>query len=232
MNWVLIAVLLVMAFFIVRGYRKGFLHIVYSLVAWLIALVFVVWTMPYVNQFLAEKTAIQEKLGVVFEEAIQRKTEIEVLEGPEDKGDQISALGIILPESVIEDILDKTAGAADEFLESSGVYAELAGHLAELAVKGIAFLITLLAAWLVVQLISKLLGLVSKLPLIHGANQTLGLLAGAIYGLLIVWLFFCVATFGAASEFGTTVVSYIYESRLMTFLYENNLLLGLILLFF
>ena len=42
MNWVLIIVLLTLALCVIHGYCKGFLRIVYSLVAWLLALVFFV----------------------------------------------------------------------------------------------------------------------------------------------------------------------------------------------
>lgn len=38
MNWVLLLVLLILGYNIIRGYRKGFLRIVYSLVSWVIVL--------------------------------------------------------------------------------------------------------------------------------------------------------------------------------------------------
>lgn len=41
MNWVLLLVLLILGYNIIRGYRKGFLRIVYSLVSWVIVLTFV-----------------------------------------------------------------------------------------------------------------------------------------------------------------------------------------------
>lgn len=232
MNWVLILVLFIMVFSIIRGYRKGFLHIVFSLIAWLVALLFVTWTMPYINEYIVDHTMIYEKIEAGFEESIAQKAKEQTQSEVSENGNELTALGINLPESVVKNVLEKTAGVADEFMESSGIYAALAKSMAELVVKGIAFLTALFAAWIVVHIISQLLGIVSKIPIIKGANRSLGLLAGGVYGLIIVWIIFCVVTIGAASEFGAVIISYIYEDRFLTYLYENNLILTLILLFF
>lgn len=231
MNWVLVVVLLIIVLSVIRGYRKGFLHIVYSLVAWLLALVFVAWTMPYINNYIVEHTTIYEKIEASCEEIIGQKAKEQTQEEIMEKEDEFSALGINLPESVTQSILNKAAGAADEFMENSGVYAALAKSMAELVVKGIAFLTALFAAWILIRIISQLLGIVSKIPIIKGANRSLGLLAGGVYGLIIVWILFCIVTLSTAGEFGAVVVSYIYDDRFLTYLYENNLILQLILLF-
>ena len=52
MNWVLLLVLLILGYNIIRGYRKGFLRIVYSLVSWVIVLTFVTVATPYINTCL------------------------------------------------------------------------------------------------------------------------------------------------------------------------------------
>ena len=52
MNWVLLLVLLILGYNIIRGYRKGFLRIVYSLVSWVIVLTFVTVATPYINTYL------------------------------------------------------------------------------------------------------------------------------------------------------------------------------------
>ena len=47
MNWLLLAVVLTLAFFIVRGYRRGLLRMIYSMVAWIVMFVLVSWAAPY-----------------------------------------------------------------------------------------------------------------------------------------------------------------------------------------
>lgn len=231
MNWVSILVLLIMVVSIIRGYRKGFLHVVYSLIAWVIALLFVIWTMPHINEYLVEHTGVYGKIETAIEESIEKKVKEQTQAGINEKGEELTSLGIKLPDSVITNLLDKTAGTAGKLMENSGVYSVLAKSMAELVVKGIAFLTTLFAAWILVHIISQLLGIVSGIPVIKGMNRSLGLLAGAVYGLIIVWIAFCAVTLSAASKFGAVVVSYIYEDRFLTYLYENNLILTLFLLF-
>ena len=55
MNWVLLLVLLILGYNIIRGYRKGFLRIVYSLVSWVIVLTFVNVATAYINTYLMEQ---------------------------------------------------------------------------------------------------------------------------------------------------------------------------------
>ena len=62
MNWVLMLVLLVLVCCAIYGYTKGFLRIVFSLVAWVIVLVFVSWATPHVSQWIQENTTIYKKI--------------------------------------------------------------------------------------------------------------------------------------------------------------------------
>ena len=238
MNWVLIVVLLIMTLSVIWGYKKGFIHIAYSLVAGLLALLFVSWAMPHINHYVLENTSLYEKLETSIEEAItqraneQTQEEIDENQNKGEDEDEITSLGIKLPEAISRDILEKLKGTTDEFLENNGVYAALAKNMAELVIKGISFLTALVVAWILIQVVSKLLGVVAKIPIIKGANHTLGLLAGGVSGLILVWILFCVVALSTTSEFGATVVANIYDNRLLTYLYENNGILQVILLFF
>ena len=58
MNWLLILVILIIAGNIAWGIYRGFLRVVYSVVAWVLILVFVTWATPFVSEVLAEHTNI------------------------------------------------------------------------------------------------------------------------------------------------------------------------------
>lgn len=242
MNWVLIIVWAILAASAIFGYYKGLLRIAYSLVAWIIVLAFVAWATPHINLYLLENTSIYEKVEAHCEEVVCQSANEQVetaqlekeeeLTGQLETEMQLAELGVNVPESVIEGILEKTADATEAFLEESGVYAKLAEGLAHFVLKGISFLIALVSAWLLVHIISQLIGVASRIPVIKGVNRFLGLFAGAIYGLLLVWLGFYITALASAGEWGRVVVSYIYENPFLTFLYENNLVLTLILKYF
>lgn len=242
MNWILIIVLAVLALSAFVGYHKGMLRIIYSLVSWIVVLAFVSWATPQINLYLLENTVIYDRIEEYCEGTIRESsseqvemTQQEVEEAlVEELGseDLLANLGVSVPDSVMDGILEKTADATETFLDESGIYAAVAEGLATFILEGIAFLVALVLAWLVVHIISQLLGIVSKIPVIKGLNRTLGFFVGVIYGFLIVWLGFYIIALGSASEMGQVVVSYIYENPFLTFLYENNLVLTMILKFF
>lgn len=242
MNWVLAAVLMILAVSAIIGYSKGILRIVYSMVAWIAVLVFVVWSIPYINLYLRENTLIYEKIEAHCEDIIRHSADDEIERASREKGDELAEqmgenetlenLGIGVPAPVVESILEKASGAAGEIMEESGIYAAIAAGLADFVLEGISFLIALVTAWIVVRIISQLLGIVSHIPIIKGTNRCLGMFVGALYGLLLVWLAFYVVALGSAGETGQVIISYIYDNSFLTFLYENNLVLTLILKYF
>ena len=53
-----------------------------------------------------------------------------------------------------------------------------------------------------------------------------------IKGLLLVWLVFAFAAMGAATEAGSVVIDAVYQSEILQWLYENNLILTILLSLF
>lgn len=231
MNWVLIVVMLLLIWEMMRGYRRGLLRTIYSLVSWVIVLVIVTLATPHIDAYLIEHTTLYDKIEAYCETSVrenaQNKIEQQAVDG--SKEDPIAELGIKLPEGVWNDVLEKTGNAADEFLETSGVYNEVAKGVAGFIVEGISFFIALVIARIIVHLISRFLGVVSRIPVIRGINKTLGIFAGAIYGLILVWIAFYLVALGSTSELGGMIISYIYQNPLLTFLYENNFVITIIM---
>lgn len=232
MNWLLILVLLILAGSVVTGYHKGLLRMAYSLVSWILVMAVVSWAAPHINQYILENTLIYDRIMERCEEAIQQSASERTEAVATEREGELRSLGMNVPDAVLEGIVEKSVDAADRFLEESGVYAQLAAGLAEFIVEGISFLVALAFAWLLAHIISQFLGIVSRIPILKGINRTLGLFAGGIYGLLLVWIVFYIVALSSTGEVGRALVSYIYENRFLIFLYENNLILTLILHFF
>lgn len=234
MNWVLLLVLLILGYNIIRGYRKGFLRIAYSLVSWVIVLTFVNVATPYIHTYLMEHTTLYEQIEQQCSEQIKRAVEEKqksVQNGGSLDKQELSQLGIMLPDTVVNDIFEKTGDVAGEIIEQSGLYDEIAKQIAEFVVEGIAFLAALVAAWTIVHIIERALRIVSRIPVLSGVNRTLGVFAGGIYGLILVWIGFYIIAVTSTSEMGGILVTYIYQSNLLKYLYENNPILTLIMKF-
>ena len=58
MNWLLILTVLFVAANVVWGFYRGFLRVIYSMVAWIVILVAVSWLSPYVANYLTEHTGL------------------------------------------------------------------------------------------------------------------------------------------------------------------------------
>ncbi|MCI8391710.1 MAG: CvpA family protein [Roseburia sp.] len=229
MNWVLIVVLLVFAGCICMGYRRGFLRLAYSLVSWILMFMIVSWATPYISRYIFEHTSIYEQVAAHCEEVIHQTAEERAGEQADSQEQKLQDLGIQMPDNVMEDIVERVTRTADQFMEESGIYTQLAREIAVFVTQGIAFLAALVIAWLMISIISHLLGIVSRIPVLKGINRFLGLFAGGVYGLLMVWVAFAVIAVCGAGSVGQTAGALIRESRLLAFLYDNNPILFLLM---
>ena len=59
MNWLLIAVICIIAWNVVRGYTRGVLRMVYSLAAWIVMLAASTMAAPYVRDQILSQTGIE-----------------------------------------------------------------------------------------------------------------------------------------------------------------------------
>ena len=228
MNWLLIFAVLLVAGNIVWGFFRGFLRVVYSMVAWLLILVFVTFATPYVAEWLTDHT----KLDTRIEQGCRDRMK-EIVAGDEKdgkKGGRLDNLKLRLPDEVGERLLD-TQKVTDDLLEKSGLYQTMASKASSLAMRAIAFLLVMVITMIAFHLIAVAIDLVAKLPVIGGVNHLLGGAAGALKGIVILWLIFAFAAMGAATEAGSVLIHAIYGSPVLQWLYENNLLLTVILSF-
>ena len=240
MNWLLIIVILVLAGNIVWGFSKGFLRVIYSMLAWIAILVFVTWATPYVANVLTEKTNIDNRIETNLDEKLhelvigdtngQKEDREPDTQNPGQGKKNGGDLQMKLPDAVTNKLFD-TNKIADQILEGSGAYDVVAGRATDLVMRVISFVLVLLIAVISFHLLSVVLKVVEKLPLIGGINRLLGLFAGLVKGILIIWLAFAIIAMAGTTDIGIALISYIYESPLLIWAYENNFVLTLLMTF-
>ena len=241
MNWMLILVIALWAFYIVRGYKKGMLRMLYSLVSWIVILVISVWATPYVSDFLTENTAIESK---IYEKSYEKLHEM--VNGStqnNDNSDKSSAsdttnknninqeilavLGIEIPEELADAVMGDT-NIADSVLETTGLYEQISKQITEWAMRGISFIICILIAVIASHILYSMIKIVEDVPVIGTLNRILGIIVASIKCLFVVWTCFAIIAMNGATETGIILTSYIYESEFLIFLYENNLILNIL----
>ncbi len=233
MNWVLILVIAILAGYTLTGYAKGFLKIVYSLISWVVILVFVTVATPYIHDYLKNDTDIYNKVVAYCEEAIREKAEQEMQENGNDmsaltENELFAAIAEKLPADLLENLKAHADELTGDLVEEYGLYDKTAVAMADLFLKGISTVIAMIAGAIVSALISAVLGFVGKLPLIGFANRILGLGAGAANGLLIVWLAFYLVAVLCTTQLGGEVITHINANEFLTYLYENNPILSVL----
>lgn len=240
MNWLLIIVILVLAGNIVWGFSRGLLRVIYSILAWIAILVFVTWATPYVANVLTEKTNIDNRIESNLDEKLhelvigdtngQKEDREPDAQNPGQGKKNYRDLQMKLPDAVTNKLFD-TNKIADQILEGSGAYDVVAGRATDLVMRVISFVLVLLIAVISFHLLSVVLKVVEKLPLIGGINRLLGLFAGLVKGILIIWLAFAIIAMAGTTDIGIALISYIYESPLLIWAYENNFVLTLLMTF-
>lgn len=123
--------------------------------------------------------------------------------------------------------------AASEFdvmeaIELIGMDEAVSGYLADIVLQVVAFLTTFLLVSVLVQGVLFSLGIVAKLPVLHGLNKTAGLVLGLAEGIFFVWIFFFAVTVCAGTKPGGQLLWMIADSELLSFIYRRNLLLLLL----
>ena len=240
MNWLLIIVILVLAGNIVWGFSRGFLRVIYSMLAWIAILVFVTWATPYVANVLTEKTNIDNRIESNLDEKLhelvigdtngQKEDREPDAQNPGQGKKNYRDLQMKLPDAVTNKLFD-TNKIADQILEGSGAYDVVAGRATDLVMRVISFVLVLLITVISFHLLSVVLKVVENLPLIGGINRLLGLFAGLVKGILIIWLAFAIIAMAGTTDIGIALISYIYESPLLIWVYENNFVLTLLMTF-
>lgn len=239
MNWLLIAVIGFIAFHIVSGYSKGFLRTIYYLVQWVLVLAFVTWATPYVTNVLMQNEAIEssvekgcnEWLTNTIKDQTNSDTSVDDTNTQRQAAEEwLAGLGIKFPEPVSKQLLN-TNQLADQVLDQTGAYTLIAHNMAVLVIKGIAYILVLIASGIIFRFIGKTLKIVDYIPILNGVNKFLGLGAGVLKGVIGVWIFMTVVAFLSTTEFGNYMTGYIYEAPVLTWLYENNFILNTIMNF-
>ena len=98
----------------------------------------------------------------------------------------------------------------------------IVNYFASLILNVAAYIVTLLIVWGLIRLVIGAAGIFSRLPIIRTANRALGLGAGILQGLLIVWMLMMVLSFFAATPAGQSLMAQVYDNSFLELLYNTN----------
>lgn len=221
MSGLFAVVIIILAGFTLHGYIKGLVRVVFSLVSIFLTIAFVTWMTPYVSDFL-EKTPVYQNIQEKCVESIQGKAQAEMEQETENQ-EPLTIAGIEIPKEWQELLSHKTVETADGILEQSGIYEEVGDYVAGIIINIIACIITFIIVFLVLRILVNILDIVAKLPVLNCMNHLGGTIAGALEGVVVIWILFFVITLCQSSELCQRLLQDINQNSFLKILYENNL---------
>lgn len=209
-----IAVCVILLIFIIVGCKKGFLRQIISLVAGIASIIIAYYFCDDLLKLISTKfdalTPLTDKLTTAFSKNSVLATEF----NPETFKSNLESLH--MPEFIIKAV-EKAAGG----VETTSLAAILAGVVAKYLLLIACFILIFIACKIVFWIIKKIAALFSKMPLIGSVDRFLGLLLGAIKGLLVIYfVLFVINTLAPVSIELSQAIS---DSKIVSFLSKYNI---------
>ena len=210
------------------AWYKGFIQAALGFLPMLAALLGTRCISPYTGKFLRETAffgsladSIKAKMGleqIISQSVMQTQTEI--------------IEGMPLPHFLKETLLENNNPVIYQLLDVGALEDYIAGFLANICINALSVVLAFVLIYVAVAIVLHALHLFSQLPVLNFMNRFSGFVVGAAKGLLFVWIGCTVLTFFQCSASWQGLFAAMQTSHVAGFLYENNLLLGLILRIF
>lgn len=239
MNLLTGIVLVIMAIYILRGYRRGFIKSLASMASLIISIILVNFATPYVTEFLKSQTPVYdyvlekcEDTFVVSQTDIKsnQKKPTEEEDKSTDAGQMNSADDKVidqlpLPEALKDVLKENNTPEYYAALAAKSISDFVPKYMANLILNIISFIVTFILIMSFIWLAVTTLNIIAALPVLNGINRILGLALGFVQGLIIVWIAFLIITIFSNTDIGRQLMTMIAESPVLSVLYDSNLLL-------
>lgn len=246
---VLIAVLAVLCIFALAGMRKGVIRIAVSLAAMIVTIAVTTFASPVLSEYIRNNTQWDDKIeksiyenvsrdGKSYGEDDSKPIESGVSSYVDDIEEKVAVISerMKLPESLTNSISKSVTSALVEAAGDSAASTLkdiaskiFAAQMTLIIVNAVSYCVVFIVLYIVLKLLTSVTGIISRLPVIHQADRLLGILAGIVEGLIVVWLVFAIVTAAGNSSWAADILAQIHENSFLEFVYNNNLIMKIIL---
>ena len=206
MNWLVIAVIVLIVLATLAGAKRGLVKTVLSFASFFVSLVIMVFVREPVSDFVKDQTGIYAAIETSVSSFVEEKTQ-EIQAGQAQLTDK----------------------AVYEQRGIQNIAAYITGWLTDLAFEAVCCIISFVVVWILLRIVTMVLAGIVRLPVLHQIDCIAGAICGLCTALIIIWIGGIVVTAFAAQDWGREALSMITQSTLLTFLYNNNFLLNALL---
>ena len=207
-----------------RGFHKGFLKVVYSIVSIFVAVVFVVLAAPQISHVI-DGTNLSKQIESGCEDYVREQV---IRQLDENNLTDLIPSWLKLPKKIEKELKKGSGAAAADLMEQQGIYKKAAKMMADFFVNLIAFVTALLIISIIIFIIGRQLDMFSKTPGIHIANMVMGFIAGALKAFLVIWIVFLLIKITDFLPSSARLISMIEENGVLKNLYDQNRILELL----
>ncbi|MGN0293546.1 MAG: CvpA family protein [Lachnospiraceae bacterium] len=205
----------------VLGLKDGGLRTFWSIGCSIAAIILSVMLSPTISEFMTDQVHLNHYVEVNVLEYLQEKAEKDLEKAEADIQNQfINELE--LPASWRKAIIKNNTAKEREKNPAESFLEYVSRSIAEISVKVLSFILTFILVAVILKMLSTMFGIIDKIPLLRQVNKLVGMGAGFIRGLIIIWLIMIVVAFVRNYEWGQAVLVMILNNPVAAFFYHHN----------
>lgn len=199
------------------GYKNGLTKSLIKIVSFIIAIIIAAILFKPVSNFIIEKTEIDDNI----KQAVVNLVIKDVEEEGKVKEDTN------LPKAMVDYINESVENTIED--TKTNIVNKSAEKIAETAINVGTAIILFIIARIILLVITALTDILTDLPVIKQLDKTGGVLYGIIKALLIIFVIFALISLISPALEKTEIIKSISQSFIGSFLYNNNILLNIVL---
>ena len=207
----------IIAISVLFGYKKGLTKCLIKIFSFIIALIVAAIFFKPVSNFVIQKTEIDENI----KQAVINVVEKDVEEDGKVKEDSN------LPKAMVNYINDTVQNAVND--AKMAVVQNVAETISTAAINVGAAVILFIVARIILLVITAITDILTDLPVLKQIDKAGGIAYGLVKALLIIFIIFAVISLISPAIENTGIISAINKSFIASKLYDNNLLLNIVL---
>jgi uncharacterized membrane protein required for colicin V production len=188
-----------------QGYRKGFILTVFDTLGIIISFFLSREMYHFAENFLLNNTKLFVKLHDYFEAKLSVSTV-----------NNISKIPVEL-QKFVNNIMAS---------EASDTFAIFVDNTSLLVIRSISFVVTFLAIYAILLILTTIINTVMKLPLLNLTNRLLGAFMGIVKSVILLYLIFALATPLISFMYDKPLAQSVLDSESSKIFYDNNIILN------
>ena len=179
-----LSIILIFTVCIFAGYRRGLILTLYSVCGWILALFLARQAYPYVNRFLLNSFIYDWIYGLV-----EAGLDLDTLIAEKSVAAQNALISELnLPTFITNLLQSGNNPVLFELFNAADIAEYIYSYLTVICINALSIIIAFIIISIALRAILRSLNIVTRLPVISTLNRAGGIIAGALQGLIIVWV--------------------------------------------